>query len=844
MSHSIAPSPTEWRPRRWLLALACLLAVFGARVAFVDQFGTDLPTWDQWGAEGESLILPYEQGRLRFIDLFHPHNEHRVVATKLLALGLYVANGQWDARLECVVNAAMMAAFVGVFFLFGRTKIPRRWDLAWIATLIALFAAPLSWQNILGGFHTQQTFLIAFSFAAIAGLTRARPLSAGGGAGGACAVAALFTMGSGLLAAAAAGATLVATSRIRSMVRRHGLTLAVCTAVVGLGLWLHVSVPYHDHLKAQSVWEFVLCFWRSLQWPQLHVPVHAVLSWLPWGFLTWGARRSGDTPVGVDRLIAGAGFWVLLQFAASAYARGADGAWPADRYLDTVAFGIAINVLALLILLARSRKTGWPRRVRAAACVIGAGFLIQGWWMHVHTMLDDTGPALRAVHIDREQHTRAYVLTGDPAWLKEGHIPYPQAGELKRCLDYEELRRALPASARTPLGLSGVATPEGSFAFDAIPEDSGTLTGWPLVGSMGPSGARTTGTWQSAPFAPARFGYWVLPTVAPPHTAADLGIHILEGATRREIDLRASNDPRLPRPHWDFAVVPAPAAEAVLVAHDFSPDAWLGFGAPVEMATGSFLAWQVTQAGLTLFWIGLAAVALVGAGLLAPKTSAGAVIAAWRRTFAPLSGRRVVTSSILAGLAALVLAGIVLDPRRPAYFVATIHGDLKGNSVELFYDRGRGLRGTDSAQCWFDHDLVERHIRLRLPSATYRKLRFDPMDFGATTIVERPRIEDADGRVLRELAPESFVALRDIADVRAEGRRVVITAVPEGADPQLVVRLDPELSTVPVRHSRIGRWIAILACGLIAAIVAPPALAWLTIRHRARAHPTSNSHPA
>ena len=101
-------------------ALACCLfaLILGAKLWVVDRFGSDIPNWDQWDAEGTNLFLPYFQHHLDFIDLFKPHNEHRIFFTKALNLGLLLAGGQWDARVQCVANAALHSAFAVMIFLW------------------------------------------------------------------------------------------------------------------------------------------------------------------------------------------------------------------------------------------------------------------------------------------------------------------------------------------------------------------------------------------------------------------------------------------------------------------------------------------------------------------------------------------------------------------------------------------------------------------------------------------------------------------------------------------------------------------------------------------------------
>jgi hypothetical protein len=817
--------PASARFHVWLAALACFFAVFGARTAFVSAFGSDLPMWDQWDAESERLLLPYEQGRLRFGDLFEPHNEHRVVVTKLLALGITLANGQWDARLECIVNAAMMAALATWVMLLGRRLIAPRWRVPWLLAVFATFAAPLSWQNLTGGFHTQQTLLIGLSLAAIGGMLTGSPTQARWWIGAVSAGLALFTMASGLLAAAAVVGAIIITTRPRDWLRRHGATLALCALVLAAGASLYHPAPHHEPLKAHSVGEFVLCFWRSLQWPVLNVPLYAVVAWLPWAMLTWRVRNRPGAVAPAERIIVGGGVWVLLQFLASAHARGAGGAWPADRYFDTVGFGIALNALALFVLLSREHLAGWRAVLRGATAMVGLVLLGQGLWAHVATMIRDSGPSLRSTLIDREYHTRAYLHTGDVAWLRPDHIPHPSVEVLRRQLVQDEIASRMPASARRTVSVPGMDTPGQGFAPAGIPAGSALSPGWPVLGSFTERGAQDRGSWTSGTLPKPKFGYWLIPVATNLPGAPDLALTVEIPGASREIVLRHDDDPRLPGAAWSFAVLRAPDGPAQLHAADNSALGWLAFGAPVEMAAGSYWAWRIAAHGLAIFGVALAAglvlelLALGRAGLrtLAPQW----VGAGFDRILHPAAVAIAVAG--LTGIAAFFL----VDPREPAFFVATLRGSLNEKSVELFYDRGHGIRGADSAQSWFHEDIDHTVIRMPLPAGTYRAFRFDPMDFGATTVIEDPRVENENGAVLWRIPPELFVAGTDLASVRVDGNRVVATATPDGEDPQLHVRLDPPASTQPGGHGWLRRWILTVLWAGAAGLLIPPGVVML-----------------
>jgi hypothetical protein len=171
---------TSPRLRTFVLVAGLFAFIWGARLAVIDRFGSDLPNMDQWDAEGAKLFLPFLQHRLRVADFFAPHNEHRIACTRALALLLLWLDGQWDARLECVVNAALHAALGVAVFFHLRTLVAGWRRIALLALVAGFFAAPMSWNNVVAGFHTQQTLLLGFSFATFAllfGARAARPPS-------------------------------------------------------------------------------------------------------------------------------------------------------------------------------------------------------------------------------------------------------------------------------------------------------------------------------------------------------------------------------------------------------------------------------------------------------------------------------------------------------------------------------------------------------------------------------------------------------------------------------------------------------------------------------------------
>lgn len=630
----------------------CLFAlIVGAKWATLDRYGSPMPDWDQWDAEGSELILPWFKGENFLQHLLHPHNEHRVIMTKLQNLALVLANGQWDARLETVTNALVHAALGVGFWLFAWRSMARRWLPLFFLLLLALFACPVAWQNVLGGFHSQQYWLAALSFAAIVTVPFARPGGAAWWGGVLAAVLALGTMGSGFLAAAVILVALGWRLGTRELSFRAAWpALAAAGALVALGLFFRVEVEWHRDLKAKTVHDFVFNLLHSLQWPWRGKYWAALVLWLPWLMVAWQVARTGwsrrsagsagvpariGATAGEDARAPGApaalapqpaaalailalGLWVLVQLLATAYARGAGADYPASRYMDTLTFGAAVNGLAAGWLL--SRGGGWRARVPAA--VAGLAWLLTfGFGLHNlvwHTVRWDLANS-RTYYTKAESHMRRYLASDNPHQLAHPDIPYPSADSLMERLGEPVLRERMPVPLRAPLPLRPAPDQTTSFLEnDARLDDSdrpprrglspGTapLDAQLSWGSFGDKGLAGQGIWRSAPLT-TTFPWLRFETagdVGPPYNhAVSLALH--DAATGEPLAEIVPS--RRPRDSWRSAYVRAPARPFVVVARDASVGGWVAFSPPVEMGGLSYWAWQATKHGLTLLYFAAAA---------------------------------------------------------------------------------------------------------------------------------------------------------------------------------------------------------------------------------------------
>lgn len=615
---------------------ACLFAlIVGAKWATLDRYGSPMPDWDQWDAEGSELILPWFKGDNFLSHLLHPHNEHRVIMTKLQNLALVLANGQWDARLETVANALVHAALGVAFWWYAWRTLARGWLPVFFLLLLALFACPVAWQNVLGGFHSQQYWLAALSFVAIVTVPFVPPGRAAWWGGVLAAVLALGTMGSGFLAAAVILVVLGWRLGTRALTFRTAWpSLAAAGALVALGLFFRVEVEWHRDLKAKTVHDFVFNLLHSLQWPWRGKYWAAFVLWLPWLMVAWrvvsaaaGRRPAGDTPGETTTEVPGEasalailalGLWVLVQLLATAYARGAGADYPASRYMDTLTFGAAVNGLAAGWLLSRGRDT----RSRLLPAIAGLAWLLTlGFGLHNlvwHTVRWELVNA-KTYYTKAESHMRRYLASDNPHQLAHPDIPYPNADSLMERLGEPVLRERMPVPLRAPLPLR--PAPDQTTTWrenDARLDDSdrpprrGLSPGTPPLdaqltwGSFGDRGLADRGTWRSAPLT-TTFRWLRFETagdLGPPYNhAVSLALH--DAATGETIAEVVPT--RRPRDSWRSAYVRAPSRPFVVVARDESVGGWVAFSPPVEMGGLSYWAWQATKHGLTLLYFAAAA---------------------------------------------------------------------------------------------------------------------------------------------------------------------------------------------------------------------------------------------
>lgn len=436
-------SRTPLRTAVTCFAVFALIVV--VRSWYVYHYALPLPFWDQWDSEGDFLLRPWMEGTLSVSDLWKPHNEHRILPTRLTSLALFEITGQWNNRYSAFFDVALAAlAAATVLWLSLREAGLRGWRWLIVPVVVACFALPFSWENFLVGFQSQFYYLMLFAIAAIA-LAAWRPDDGRSIAAIlVLAVLSVLTMASGLVTAVAV-IGVFAVRHWQSPLPKTKLSLVVIalTSIALIGYGTTPRLEYHESLHADGVVNLIDAFDHSLGWPfgGYHWP--ALWIWLPVAIA--GAvllRRRAFT--NTDFAMLGFAAWSFGQAAVVAYGRGHGLLELASRYSELMSLGLIANAwfAARLIGLAAGHSA-----YRLSAGAVAAAYFVVvlgGFALRFDTDMQAMAERKR-ISIIQTQHVRAYLQTRNPSTLRQPflHIPYPNADRLQSLLDNPSLRNSL-----------------------------------------------------------------------------------------------------------------------------------------------------------------------------------------------------------------------------------------------------------------------------------------------------------------------------------------------------------------------------------------------------------------
>ena len=449
----------------WVL-IGSFSLVFGARLYWLKQFSHPLPYWDEWETDAIDLLIPLKGGYLDWQALFIPQGEHRILVTRLLDLGSAIWNGEWDPRIGMAVSAFFYAASLSLLCA-GALKAGPRIGLAAGAAMALLSCLPFDVLNVYWGDQSQMYALnfLAVCTVVIAASEQIDPLTLFGACGSG--LVSLFTMGSGFLAPAIAGAMCVAQLRFCKGRRlRVGGLATLFLAIAAIGIFLYRDAPYQGPAYARTWSTFWPAFVSRSAWPFPPQFGWAILLWSPWLVATYCTLFLRRVSV-LNWFAVGIGAWAMLNAIGLAHGRPLDLRPFDSKYYTAMSLVIAGSVLSSCAL-----ASSWPARR------VFIGILLMISLATISAMVPVAAQGLRA---SRDQYNgrianaklvKSFLATGNPTQLRETsywELPYWNGAELADLLDTPSLQRLLPADIR-------VSATQRESSYVHGPQSPGALT--------------------------------------------------------------------------------------------------------------------------------------------------------------------------------------------------------------------------------------------------------------------------------------------------------------------------------------------------------------------------------
>lgn len=434
-----SPSPTGRRRLVGLLAaVACVVA--GSRLVIVSTFGSSVPVLDQWDAEGQALYSPYLRGTLSFANLLASHNGHRILITRLLALGHLELSGEWNTRLEMIFGAAVLTAVVTLLAALLVPLVGPQHRMLLSCFIALMFAFPLDFENTLWGFQSQMYLSLLLGLAAVVAFAAAQPFTLRWFGGLGAATLGYFTFATGLAALPAAG-LLVALQLATGTRKRSGREVAAIVVMGVIALAMTLWGVQHTETKS-TPWTFV----QGLGAFAVLTMAGAIPIVLYCRHFLVTRREVSDR----GWLIIGIAGWVGLQVVLFAYGRGIH---IAPRYLDVV---LLIYPVALVALFERADR---PCTNEVGPSVSRGPRL----WMFAVVLVTTVAGCVSVLACSywskaSEQQmadVRAYLVTGNVDELRKTGNPnhgvtlaHPYPERQAQALDDSNIRAILPPEIR------------------------------------------------------------------------------------------------------------------------------------------------------------------------------------------------------------------------------------------------------------------------------------------------------------------------------------------------------------------------------------------------------------
>jgi len=426
----------------YLLAAATAF-FFNTYLAYL--YGSDIPFWDEWDAQGGHLFVPLLSGQYSVADLLSNHNEHRIFFGRVVWLTSYALSGYWDVQLMMILNSLIHGILVAVLIKTLSSKQNDNSFYLIAVSTVVISLLPAGWENILWGMQAVVYALLLFALLANVVLSKARPLTEQWALGTLLAVCSYLCMASGAL-------TLVPYILFSGYMFFLSRDWKYLVSIVIHGLLTGImvfSIAKIGSSGGHSMEDLIHSF-NSLvflmSWPLPPTILSAFFLSAPFIIFTIATVRSRNSSSTAWGGILWT-LWIYLHIALFAYGRG-ETTGLASRYADIVVQITIANVGFLVALLYRMR----PARYLSVPVL---GSIVWGIVVAI-LLVNQVKPSVAGLYSRwnasqyQQKNLERFLSSGDPQTLA-GHprtaIPYPSEERLISLLRNPALQPVLPPSA-------------------------------------------------------------------------------------------------------------------------------------------------------------------------------------------------------------------------------------------------------------------------------------------------------------------------------------------------------------------------------------------------------------
>ncbi|MEE6176561.1 hypothetical protein [Mycobacterium sp. 050134] len=424
-----------------LAAVAC--TVLGAKLLIIAVLGSPAPLLDQWDGEADRVYAPHLKGSFNLVDLIAPHNEHRILATRVLALVHLELAGEWNTRLEMVFGAIVHVGLITWFAALLMPLVAYRRRLLFTAFVALLFSVPIGYENILSGFQSQVYCMLLFGVGALACFATASPFSLRWCGGLAASALSYMCFASGI-ATILAACILLGLQLGTGVRKRCGRELAAVIIISSIALVI-ILLEAADAVPKSTPWTFLQGF--------LLLTIPAFAGMIPAG--RFGLTTLAKRPTTSDRAWFSVAIlvWIVLQLMLVAYGRGTV---VAVRYMDIILMIYPVALVGILALVdggsagkrfARYARQGaiiWVFSVVAFVAVLGYYQSVLGaveWGKAAHQQVFNMQMFFATHRIEQ-------LKANNPE--NKFNAAYPDAHRLGNMLEDPDIKSILPLGIRPP----------------------------------------------------------------------------------------------------------------------------------------------------------------------------------------------------------------------------------------------------------------------------------------------------------------------------------------------------------------------------------------------------------